>query len=153
MVFSATIAINFTLQKKHMKNKSVVALKRLAFYTNLTIKALFLSKIAIGFGGTCHLLPILILKLQPDVIFFSTKKMDVISYCIVFAFDPKVNIDRITVYRSFQQNFEELFDLSHLKKQMFQHIDQVTLNQLKDAGLKVHEKKSSFALSEVFLTF
>ena len=84
---------------------------------------------------------------------FLDKKKDVISYCIVFAFDPKVNIDRITVYRSFQQKLEERFDLSHLKKQMIQHIDQVTLNQLKDAGLKVHEKKSSFALSEVFLTF
>ena len=67
----------------------------------------------------------------------------------MFAFHPKLNIDRIVAYRSFQQTQEQLFDLSHLKPKMLQLLDKVTLNQLKDAGLKIHSKESSFALSEM----
>ena len=59
---------------------------------------------------------------------------------MVFAFHPKLKIERIVIYRSFQQSLEELFDLSHLKEKMLQHVYSVTLNQIKDAGVKVHEK-------------
>ena len=59
--------------------------------------------------------------------------MYVISYCIVFAFHPKLNNEGIVVYKSFQQKQEEFFYLSHLKEQMLQYVDPLTLNQLKDA--------------------
>ena len=77
------------------------------------------------------------------------RKMYVISYCLIFAFHPKLDIDRIVIYRSFQQTQDQLFDLSHLKPKMLQFLDNVALNQLKDAGLKVYLKKSCFALSEM----
>ena len=80
---------------------------------------------------------------------FMDQKMYVISYCMVFAFHPKLKIDRIVIYCSFLQSQEELFGLRHLKQKMLKHSDYVMPNQLKDAELKVHEKKSSFSLSEI----
>ena len=71
---------------------------------------------------------------------FLNKKMYVISYCMIFAFHPKLKIDRISIYRRFQQNQNEIFDLSHLNEKMLQYIDPVTLNQLKDADIKELEK-------------
>ena len=63
-----------------------------------------------------------------------------ISYCMIFTSHPNLKMERIVIYRSFQQNQEELSDLNHLKERMLQYVDSVTLNQLKDAGIKVHEK-------------
>ena len=70
--------------------------------------------------------------------------MYVTSCCIILAFHPKIKIDRIVVYRSFQQTEDELFRLSHLKEKVLQYANPATLNQLKDAAINVH-KKSSFA--------
>ena len=81
---------------------------------------------------------------------FLDKKMYVISYCSIFAFHPKLKMDRIVIYRSFQQTQDELFHLSHLKEKMLQYVDPITLDQGKDAAINVFEKKSSFALSEMF---
>ena len=56
----------------------------------------------------------------------------------------------ISIYRSFQQNQNEIFDLSHLNEKMLQYVDPVTLNKLKDVDIKVLEEKFSFALNEMF---
>ena len=69
---------------------------------------------------------------------FRDKKIYVISYCLIFAFHPRLDIDRILIYRSFQQMQDQLFYLCRLKPRMLQFQDKVTLNQLKDAGLKVY---------------
>ena len=81
---------------------------------------------------------------------FQGKKMYVLSYYIIIAFHLKLDIERIVIYCSFQQNGDQYFDVSNLKVKMLQLVDRMTLNQLKDAGLKVYLKESSFALSEVF---
>ena len=78
------------------------------------------------------------------------KKMYVLSYCIIIAFHPKLDIERIVIFRSFQQYQDLNFDLSHLKDQMLQFVDPVMLNQLKDTCLKVYNKECSFAVSEIF---
>ena len=75
--------------------------------------------------------------------------MYVVSYCLIFAFHPKLDLDRILVYRSFQRTQDQLFYLNHLKPKMLQFFDKVPLNQLKDAGLKVYSKQPCFALSEM----
>ena len=76
--------------------------------------------------------------------------MYVISYCTIFAFHPKLKMERIVIYRSFQQNQEQLFDLSHLKGKMLQYVDSVTLNQLKDAGMKGYEKNRALPCPKCF---
>ena len=69
---------------------------------------------------------------------------------MVFAFHPKLKLDRIVVFCSFQQKENEIFDLSHPNDQMLEHVDHVSLMQLKDAAVKVLKKESPFALSEMF---
>ena len=68
---------------------------------------------------------------------FQDKKVYVLSYCMIFAFHPKLALDRIAIFRSFQQQEDQLLDLSHLNNKMLQYVDRITLKQLKDAGLKV----------------
>ena len=55
----------------------------------------------------------LILKRPLEAIFFRIIKSKVLSYCIIIAFHPKLDIERKVIYRSFQQNQNQLFDLSH----------------------------------------
>ena len=60
---------------------------------------------------------------------FQDKKMYVfiiITFSLIIAFHPKLGIERIVIFRSFQQNQDHLFDLSHLKDQMLQFVDPVT---------------------------
>ena len=66
------------------------------------------------------------------------------------AFHSKLDIERIVIFREFQEKQDQLFDFSHFKNQMLQFVDPITLNQLKDACLKVYNKTNSFALSEMF---
>ena len=44
---------------------------------------------------------------------FLDPKMYVISYCEVYIFHPSLNLDKVVIFRSFQQKSEEIFDLSH----------------------------------------
>ena len=57
---------------------------------------------------------------------FLDKKVYVISDCLIFAFQPKLKMDRIELYRSFQQTQDELFNLSHLREKMLQYVDPIT---------------------------
>ena len=57
---------------------------------------------------------------------FLDKKVYVISDCLIFAFQPKLKMDRIALYRSFQQTQDELFNLSHLREKMLQYVDPIT---------------------------
>ena len=57
---------------------------------------------------------------------FLDKKVYVISDSLIFAFQPKLKMDRIELYRSFQQTQDELFNLSHLREKMLQYVDPIT---------------------------
>ena len=48
------------------------------------------------------------------------KKMYVISYCQVYAFHPKLKLRKIVVFRSFQQNYDEITSLDHLSQEHIQ---------------------------------
>ena len=66
--------------------------------------------------------------------------MYMISYCLIFAFHPKLKIDRTVVYRSLQQTQDELFDSCHLKEKILQYVNSITLDQLKDSAINVFQK-------------
>lgn len=74
-----------------------------------------------------------------------------VSYGLIFAFKPKLDIDRIVILRSFQHTSDQLNDISYLKCEMIDELDPVALNQLRDYALNVYEKKpGKFAMSEIF---
>ena len=57
------------------------------------------------------------------------KKMFVISYCQIYAFHPSLNLDKIVIFRSFQQNFEEINRLDHFSQDHIQFFDPVAIKQ------------------------
>ena len=65
-----------------------------------------------------------------DSVFFDPK-MYVVSYCQIYTFDPGLNLDKVVIFRSFQENAEEIYDLSHLKKDYVPFFNKTTFFQLK----------------------
>ena len=50
-----------------------------------------------------------------DSVFFEPK-MFVVSYCQIYSFHPSLNLEKIVIFRSFQQSAEEIYDLSHFRQ-------------------------------------
>ena len=78
---------------------------------------------------------------------FKDPKMFVISYCQIFSFHGALNLDKIVIFRSFQQSVEEMYDSRHFRPEHVPFFDKVTFDQLKDAASAVIalEKTTSFA--------
>ena len=51
-----------------------------------------------------------------DTVFFDPKML-VIKYCQIYTFHPSLNLEKIVIFRSFQQSAEEIYDLGHFKRQ------------------------------------
>ena len=51
-------------------------------------------------------------------------KMFVISYCQIYAFHPDLKLNKIVIFRSFQQNAEEIYSLDHFLKNMLDFLMQ-----------------------------
>ena len=79
-------------------------------------------------------------------------KMQVVSYAIIFAFHPKLEMKRIIIERSFGHSLEKLTTIDHLTSDQFKFIDSITLKQLRDRAISVSEKKKCTAVSEMFST-
>ena len=77
-------------------------------------------------------------------------KIFVISYCQIYAFHPDLKLDKIVIFRSFQQNTEEIYSLNHFSQEHIKHFDAVTFNQLKDAAINALVCQKSKSLSELF---
>lgn len=92
---------------------------------------------------------ILISKQQRANLFFQTREC-VISYCQIYTFHPSLNLDKIVVFRSFQQKPEEMYDLSHFKKEQEPYFDRANFHQLKDAADNVLARHKSTSLAELF---
>ena len=68
-----------------------------------------------------------------DSVFFDSK-MYVISYCQIYSFHPALNLEKVVIYRSFQQTPEEIYDLGDLRSEHESFFDNVTYIQMKDAA-------------------
>lgn len=74
-----------------------------------------------------------------------------ISYCLIVAFHPKLDIERIVVFSSFQQTLDKLNDISYLNRNMIEEVDLITTNQLRDCIIKVFKKKINLQFLNCFL--
>ena len=77
-------------------------------------------------------------------------KIFVVSYCQIYFFCPDLNLDKIVIFRSFQQKAEEIYDLSHFRYEHVPYFDKITFYQLKDATTAVLARKKSTSLAELF---
>ena len=84
-----------------------------------------------------------------------------VSYAFVIALHPSLNIEKISVVRSFNHTFEQLNDVSYLKDEMLPFLDPITTRELRDCAAAVFIKKTKLKfvidllkkwLAEIFLT-
>ena len=83
---------------------------------------------------------------------FNDKKIFVISCCRIYAFHPDLNVDKIVIFRSFQQTEDETYCLNHLSEEHVKYFDKVTFKQLEDSATNVLSKTKSTSLLEMFST-
>lgn len=75
--------------------------------------------------------------------FFFEPKMFVISYCQIYTFQPKINLEKIVKFRGFQQSALEIYDLSNFKQEHVPFFDKATFSQLKDAAPAMFAREKS----------
>ena len=80
------------------------------------------------------------------------KQMFVVSYVIIFAFHPKLNIDKMTVQRSVGHSLEKLTSLDYLKNDQMAFVDIHLIKQLKDAATDVIKTNVKILWHKYFLS-
>lgn len=48
---------------------------------------------------------------------FSDQKMLVVSYCQIYSFHPQLNVDKIVIFRTFQQSLEDIYGPNHFRQE------------------------------------
>ena len=76
--------------------------------------------------------------------------MNAVSYVIIFAFHPELNMKRIIIERSFGHSVEKLTTIDYLTAEQLKYKDTTTLKQLRDCTFSVANKKNKIAISEMF---
>ena len=70
------------------------------------------TKTITNLWGTSPFLFTLILT-QQEVLLFFYAKMNVVSYCIIIAFHKDLELPKLAIFRSFDQDWKDLIDLDH----------------------------------------
>ena len=78
------------------------------------------------------------------------KRMFVISYCQICAFHPALNVGKIVIFRSFQQNADEINSLDHFQQGHVKFFDPVTIKHVRHAATNAISRKKTTSLSEFF---
>ena len=78
------------------------------------------------------------------------KNMFVVSYAMIVAFNPSLNLDRIIIYISFGHSLEHLSNLDYLSREQITFIDPYLIHMLKDAACKVSKRNYKNSLEQMF---
>ena len=76
--------------------------------------------------------------------------MSAVSYAIVIAWHPKLNLQRQFVVRGFNHTLEKLTDVSYLTEEQLSLRKQLTTEQLRDAAVEVNKGKNRNAINVLF---
>ena len=79
-----------------------------------------------------------------------TKKMNAVSYVIIFAFHPDLDMKHIIIERSFGHSIQKRTTIDYLTSEQLKYSDTTTLKQLRDCTISVASKKNKIAISEMF---
>ena len=84
-------------------------------------------------------------------------KMYIVSYCMIVAFHPELNLPRISIFRCYDQTESEITSLSHfenIEHDFFasskRYFNMISLKQLEPAAQSVYFKENKTALAEMF---
>ena len=61
-----------------------------------------------------------------------------------------MNLQKIVIFRSFQENDDEIYDLSHFKQEHVTFFDRAIFFQLKDTAKSVSVREKATSFSELF---
>ena len=78
------------------------------------------------------------------------RQMFAVSYAIIFAFHPDLNLERAIIERSFGHSLEDLISINYLTAEQQQLINRKTVLQLRDAAINVSRRKSKIAILLMF---
>ena len=84
-------------------------------------------------------------KLDPE-----NCKMNAVSYCIIFAFHPHLNMKRVIIERSYGHSLEKLTTIDYLTGEQLKFNDEITLKQLRDVAIEVSEKRCVNSIGKMF---
>ena len=76
--------------------------------------------------------------------------MFAVSYALVIAWHPKLNLPRQCVVRSYNHTLEELTDVSYLTEEQLYLRKQITAEQFRDAAVAVSHKENKNAINLFF---
>ena len=76
--------------------------------------------------------------------------MFVVSYFQIYSSHPSLNLEKIVIFRSFQQSAEEIYDLSYFRQEHVAFFDRTTFYQLIDSASAVLAREKSTSLAELF---
>ena len=76
--------------------------------------------------------------------------MFVVSYVIILAFHPKLNIDRVIIQRSVGHTLKQLTTLDYLTNDETPVINVSLVHQLRDCASEVVRKKCKNSLAQMF---
>ena len=78
------------------------------------------------------------------------KEMFAVSYSLIFAWQPKLNLPRQMVVRGYNHTLEELSHLDYLTTEQLALRNQMTTHQSQDCVVNVHSKRRKNAIVEMF---
>ena len=73
-----------------------------------------------------------------------------VSYTFVVAFHHLLNLEKLSVVRSFNHTYEQLIDDVYLFVEMLPFVGPITTKKLRDCASKVFQKKKKYVVSEMF---
>ena len=68
------------------------------------------------------------------------KKMFIVSYVLIVAFHPALNVNRIIIQRSYAHSLEQLTSLNYFSEDQMKFVDVHLIRQLKDIDIDVSKK-------------
>ena len=77
-------------------------------------------------------------------------QMFVLSYTLIFAFHPKLNLNRVIVQRCFDRSLLKLTMVDYLTEDQLKFVDKNFRNQLKDCATNVPKRRCKNVAAEIF---
>ena len=77
-------------------------------------------------------------------------KMFGVSYTLIFAFYLKLDLNRVSVQRSFRHSLLELAMVDYLTEDQLKLVDKDLINHLEDCAINVSERRYKNAIAQMF---
>ena len=76
--------------------------------------------------------------------------MCVVSYVMIVAFHPALDLDRVIIYRRFAHTLEKLSNINCLTREQIGYIDNYVIHMLKDYAREVSKRQCKNSLGQMF---